>query len=279
MHTSVWPPPASVAAPVADAAWHLLAPNASAWTYEGTNTWLLGRSGSGECLVVDPGTARASHLDAILATARARGWRVAGILVTHDHDDHTPGAAELGRLTGAPVYAYDSRVCDQTVGEGDRIRIDGLSLDVLHTPGHSDDSLTFWVPEDRLLLTGDTILGRRSAAVFGRLADFLASSTRLRELAGDGALLLPGHGQQQSDAGPVIDRALAVRRMRMEQVERLLDAGVTRAADLTRHIYPGLPELRSRAAEASIRATRDLVLSERAAHACGDHTHAHPDHH
>jgi glyoxylase-like metal-dependent hydrolase (beta-lactamase superfamily II) len=126
------------------------------------------------------------------------------------------------------------------------------------------------------MLTGDTILGRRSAAVFGRLSDFLSSSTRLRELAGDDTTLLPGHGEPQPDAGPVIDRALAVRRHRMEQVARLLDAGVTRAADLTRHIYPDIPELRRRAAELSVRATRDLVLSERAEHACHDHAHAAP---
>jgi glyoxylase-like metal-dependent hydrolase (beta-lactamase superfamily II) len=279
MDTSRWPPTASVATPVAGAAWHLLAPNASEWTYEGTNTWLLGAPEGRECLVVDPGTTQESHLLAILESARARGWRVAGILVTHDHDDHTPGAAELGRRTDAPVYAHDPRISDVPVVEGDRIRADGLSVEVLHTPGHSDDSLTFWLPGERLMLSGDTILGRRSAAVFGQLADFLASSTRLRELAGDDTVLLPGHGEPQHDAGPVIDRALAVRRHRMEQVARLLDAGITRAAEITRHIYPDIPELRRRAAELSVRATRDLVLSERAAHACAGHAHAVPDCH
>lgn len=273
MGMSSWPPPSDAPAQVAAAAWHLLAPNASEWTYEGTNTWLLGAPDGRECLVVDPGTEDDVHLDAILSAARTRGWRVAGILVTHDHNDHTPGAAELGRRTDAAVYAYDPRVSDQAVGEGDRIRVDGLSVEVLHTPGHSDDSLTFWLPAQRLMLTGDTILGRRSAAVFGQLGDFLASSTRLREVAGHDTTLLPGHGEPQADAAPVIDRALAVRRQRMDQVARLLDAGITRSADLARHIYPDIPELRRRAAELSLRATRELVLQQRADHACAGHVH------
>jgi len=278
MGSSLWPPAASVAHRVAATAWHLLAPNASPWTYEGTNTWLLGREDGRDCLVVDPGTTQESHLDAVVAAARRRGWRIAGVLVTHNHDDHAPGAAELGRRADAPVYANDPSVCDERIGEGDRVEIDALGVEVLHTPGHSDDSLTFWLPQERLLLTGDTILGRRSAAVFGRLSDFFDSSSRLRELAGEDTVLLPGHGRHQEDVGPVIDRALRVRRRRMEQVERLLDAGVTRAADLTRHIYPDIPEDRRRAAEVSTRATRDLVLSERAAHACGEHAHVLHDH-
>jgi glyoxylase-like metal-dependent hydrolase (beta-lactamase superfamily II) len=268
-----WPPAACKAVPITDTAVHLLAPNSNEWTYEGTNTWVLGAPGGTQCLVVDPGTRAEAHLEAITRTAASRGWRIAGILVTHNHADHAPGAAELRDRTGAPVYANHPQVADAVVGEGDRIRADGLEVEVLHTRGHSDDSLTFWLPEQRTMLTGDTILGRRSSAVFGRLDDFFRSAARLGDLAArHDTVLLPGHGTPLADAGPVIERAIEVHRQRMRDVARLLDTGVTDVAALTDLIYPNIPALRRPAAEFSVRATRDLLVQER--HACGERAHS-----
>lgn len=273
MHKSDWPPRASAPVRVSETAWHLLAPNGSPWTYEGTNSWVLGREGASECLLADPGTDDDGHLDALVETAARCGWRVRGILVTHNHNDHAPGADLLRERTGAPVYAFDPQVGDQVVGEGDRIAIDGLSVEVLHTPGHSQDSLTFWLRGERALLTGDTILGRRSAAIFGRLGDFFVSADRLLELAADDdTFLLPGHGMPFTDIVPVIERAVAVRRQRVDEVARLMDAGVTRVSALTDAIYPGLPAARRPAAEFSVRATREYLTDEAAeAHAAHHH--------
>jgi glyoxylase-like metal-dependent hydrolase (beta-lactamase superfamily II) len=257
-----WPPAPSHPVIATRRAVHLLAPNASEWTYEGTNTWVLGLPGRSGCLVVDPGTDDEAHLGAVLATARSQGWSVGGILVTHNHGDHATGADRLRDLTGAPVYAHDERIADRRLTEGDDVRVEGVAVRVLHTPGHSDDSLTFWLPDEGSLLTGDTILGRRSSAVFGRLADFLDSATRIRDLAGDGVALLPGHGRPLRDPVDVIDRAIAVRRQRVDQVARLLDAGVSGIPALTDAIYPGLPPQRRRAAQSSVRAALDHLTSE-----------------
>ena len=258
----LWPPPAtSRPAVVTRTAVHLLAPNATEWTYEGTNTWLLGVPGRPGCLVVDPGTDEPRHLDAVLTTARAQGWSIAGILVTHDHDDHAPGAPELARATGAPVYAYDAAIADVPLADGDRIPVDGLDVEVLHTPGHSTDSVSFWLPRERSVLTGDTILGRRSSTLFGSLADFLDSAERLRGLCPDEPVtLLPGHGPPLPDAGAVIDRAVEARRRRLNEVARLLDAGVADVPSLTDAIYPGVVGLRRPAAEHAVRAALDHLL-------------------
>lgn len=258
-----WPPSPSRPTVTTRSAIHLLAPNASEWTYEGTNTWVLGLPGRSGALVVDPGSDDEAHLEAVLDTARSQGWAVGGILVTHNHDDHATGADRLRELTGAPVYAYDPQIADRRLGEGDRVRVEGVEVHALHTPGHSDDSLTFWLPEEGSVLTGDTILGRRSSAVFGRLGDFLDSAARIRALAGDTVAMLPGHGRPLRDPGEVIDRAIAVRRERVEQVARLLDTGVTGVSALTDAIYPELPRRRRKAAECSIQAVLDHLAQTR----------------
>ncbi|MEX0427824.1 MBL fold metallo-hydrolase [Nocardioides sp. DS6] len=257
-----WPPRApSLPAVVTRSAVHLLAPNATAWTYEGTNSWLLGIPGRSGCLVVDPGTQEPRHLDAILTTARSRGWTVAGILVTHNHDDHAPGAPELRRATGAPVYAYDAAIADVVLADGDRIRVEGLDVEVLHTPGHSADSVSFWLPRERSVLTGDTILGRRASALFGSLADFLTSADRLRALSREEPVtLLPGHGPPLPDATAVIDRVVEVRHRRLDEVARLVEAGVTEIGPLTDTIYPGVDDLRRPAAEHAVRAALDHLI-------------------
>lgn len=266
-----WPPSPSRPVLATRGAVHLLAPNANAWTYEGTNTWVLGLPERTGALVVDPGTDDEQHLDAVLDVARTQGWSIGGILVTHNHDDHATGADRLRELTGAPVLAHDPEIADRRLGDEETVRIEGLEVQVLHTPGHSADSLTFWLPREQCLLTGDTILGRRSSAVFGRLADFLGSAARIRALAGRDVALLPGHGAPLRDPGEVIDRAVDVRLHRVEQVARLLDAGVEDVPAMTDSIYPGLSGHRRRAAELTVISALDHL--EHLGHPVPDHAH------
>lgn len=269
---SAWPPLASRPTAVTRSAFHLLAPNQSEWTYEGTNTWVVGAADGRQCVVVDPAVADESHLDAVLAVASSRGWQVTAVLVTHNHGDHAPGAAELRERTGAAIHAYDPTIADVVIAEGSRVSVDGLDLEVLHTPGHSDDSVTFWLPSERAMITGDTILGRRSSAVFGQLGEFLASASRLRDLADGHAVLLPGHGPPLPDAGDVIERAITVRRQRLEDVARLLDDGVSNVRALTDRLYPNVSALRRPAAEMSVRAARDLLFNDPQVRSACTHT-------
>jgi len=202
-------------------------------TLEGTNSWVLRAPGHKNCVVVDPGPLDEAHLRALAAYGPVRS-----ILLTHGHADHSAGAALLAGLTGAPVRALDPRhrLGGEGLGEGDVVTAAGLDLQVVATPGHTSDSLSFVLPD--AVLTGDTVLGRGSAVVAhpdGVLADYLVSLRRLQEL-GDLAVL-PGHGPELPSAGVAATTYLAHREQRLAQVQAALAAGATTAREVVEAVY------------------------------------------
>lgn len=255
---------------VTDHAVHLLAPNASAWTYEGTNTWLIGAPGGNACAVIDPGDEDPDHLTAIVEVARRHGWQIAAVLISHGHPDHFGGAAQLSALTNAPIYSaiIDERIVlhlpTALIEPGWHLDLGGTQVQALHTPGHSDDSLTFQVPSDGLLLTGDTVLGGRSSAVFGPLADFLDSLALIRSVAAStDSVILPGHGTPVADPLATLNHLSQVRLDRVDQIGRLVDAGVTSISAITDAMYPHLPAQRRHAAEASVQSHLAYLVTTR----------------
>ena len=185
----------------------VLAPNPSPMTLDGTNTWILAEPGSPRAVVVDPGPAHAGHLHRVRDQVAAAGQRVAQILLTHSHPDHSAGAAAFAALTGAPVRAADPayRLGDEGLAPGDTLTAAGCEIHVIATPGHSADSVCLHLPADHALLTGDTVLGRGTTIIAddGNLTDYLGSLDRLRHLTDQAELatLLPGHGPMLSDPG------------------------------------------------------------------------------
>ena len=164
--------------PATERAVNVLAPNASAMTLDGTNTWIVSEPDSDLAVVIDPGPLDDEHLRGVVATAEQAGKRVALTLLTHGHPDHAEGAARFAELTGTRVRALDPalRLGDEGLAAGDVITTGGLELRVVPTPGHTADSLSFHLPADQAVLTGDTILGRGTTVVAhpdGRLGDYL----------------------------------------------------------------------------------------------------------
>ncbi|NYD43633.1 MBL fold metallo-hydrolase [Nocardioides panaciterrulae] len=200
----------------------VLAPNANMMTLDGTNTWVLREPGARRSVVVDPGPSILAHLDAV---AEAAG-EVGVVLLTHHHADHSEAAREFAERVGCGVRALDPayRLGAEGLGEGDVVEVDGLEIRVVATPGHTADSLSFLLPAEGAVLTGDTVLGRGTTVVAhpdGRLGAYLGSLDRLHALADahEVASIWPGHGPVIDDALGALDFYIAHRRERLAQVE------------------------------------------------------------
>jgi glyoxylase-like metal-dependent hydrolase (beta-lactamase superfamily II) len=224
-------------------------------TLDGTNTYVLGGQ-----VVVDPGPADAEHLERLVAL------RPRLILVTHRHPDHTEGAAELARSTGAVLRGLDPDQClgGEPLVDGEWIPVDDVELQVLATPGHTSDSVCIVVPS-RAVLTGDTILGRGSTVIMhpdGSVGAFLSSLDKLEAL---GELeVLPGHGDPRPSIAEAARDYRQHRKARLAEVRAALEAlGMTAAdadvAAVTDRVYPDVdPKIRF-AADASMAAQLEYL--------------------
>ncbi|MBG6069040.1 MBL fold metallo-hydrolase [Micromonospora ureilytica] len=239
----------------------LRAPNPGPMTLDGTNTWVLRAPAAEYAIVVDPGPAHEGHLTRI-----AEHGPIGLILITHGHADHTEGAARLSELLGGvPVLAVDPT---HTIGgesltePGEHLGGFGLEIRLLQTPGHTADSVCFLVEHDdeRVVLTGDTILGRGTTVVAhpdGHLGDYLTSLELLSAYRGIPAL--PGHGPALADCAAAADFYLAHRRARLDQVRAAVAAGAHTPADVVATVYADVDRSLWWAAEWSVRAQLEYL--------------------
>ncbi|MFC8044506.1 MBL fold metallo-hydrolase [Nocardia sp. NPDC057353] len=239
----------------------LLADNPGQMTLDGTNTWILKAPESAEYVVVDPGPKDRAHVDAI---AEVTGGAIALTLITHHHHDHTGGIDRLVDLTGTVVRAKDPtflRGTEAALVDGEVIEAAGLRIEVLGTPGHTTDSVSFVLADG--VLSGDTVLGFGTTVLENRpgaLADYLGSLDRLLA-AGDGRALLPAHGPDHPDLGPVLRYYIEHRHQRLEQVRAALaelgaDAG---AMAIVRKVYADVDKKLWPAARSSVQAQLDYL--------------------
>jgi hydroxyacylglutathione hydrolase len=139
------------------------------------NCHVARREGADRGLIVDPG----DEPERILEAVEKLGIAVEGILVTHCHFDHVGAVAPVAKATGAPVYCpevevpvladimsfvpwpgfgpYESYDADEPVGGGERLSLAGLEIEVLFTPGHSPGHVTYAIPQEQALFSGDVL--------------------------------------------------------------------------------------------------------------------------
>ncbi len=203
----------------------VLAPNPSWETGPGTNTYLIGRE---EFTVLDPGPDMESHLEALM---EGTGGRISRIVVTHTHEDHSPAAARLSAMTGAPVmgltggddgYQDASFKPDHSLQHDDVIEAADHRLRVIHTPGHVGNHLCFLLEEEGMLFTGDHIMSGSTVVIIppsGDMGDYLDSLALLRQYPLQS--LAPGHGEVMETPFGVIEQLI---NHRLRREAKVLDA-------------------------------------------------------
>ena len=229
------------------------APNPGPMTLEGTNTWILGTE---ELLVIDPGPLDESHLLDI-----ALHGTVAHIVLTHGHTDHSAGVQRLHELTGAPVSAWDPAFVHggEALRHAMTLEVGQVRAVVHHTPGHSADSVSLVAslsgPDDVVVLTGDTVLGRGTAVIAdpdGDLGDYLNSLEVLLGLVD--APVLPGHGPVGGRLRQRVEEYQRHRQERLEQVRHAVAQGARTAEEVVAAVYTEVADDLREAAHMSARA-------------------------
>ena len=229
----------------------VLAHNPSAFTYYGTQTYLLGER---EVAVIDPGPDLDEHLEALVAAIAGRA--VVAICCTHTHRDHSPAARSLAEATGAPIIgcaplaletvgpradaAFDGDYAPERVlHDGESIMVDGHSLTAVATPGHTSNHLCFAYGD--VLMTGDHVMGWSTTVVVppdGDMATYMASLHKLRE-RGD-RTFYPAHGPPVTKPQQYLRGLIGHRMQREKQILRLVRERARDIPDIVANAYPGL---------------------------------------
>jgi glyoxylase-like metal-dependent hydrolase (beta-lactamase superfamily II) len=259
--------------PVTPSAGVILCDNPSYSALEGTNSWIVRAPGDRVSVVIDPGPQDEGHLNVLRSKATEGGAEIALILLTHHHGDHADGAERFRQLTGAPVRAASVRYCHggEPLTDGELIAFDGLTptIEVVATPGHTDDSVCFFLHTDggaagtdddvEGIVSGDTLAGRHTTMISettGDLGQYL-ESLRVLEKRSHGVHLLPGHGPDRTDAAEVVEKYIDRRELRIRQVTEAVaklgqDASVGQIVD---EIYTDVDPVLRDAAKQSTRVT------------------------
>lgn len=228
----------------------LLAGNPSPFTFTGTQTYIVG---DGDVAVIDPGPDLPEHVAAI--TAATAGERIAAILCTHTHRDHSPASRPLAAATGAPIigcaplalvddgpradaaFDFDYRP-DRVLADGERLEGEGWALTAVATPGHTSNHLCLALDGNGALFTGDHVMGWSTTVVSPPDGDMTAYMQSLDLLLGrDDRVYYPAHGPAVEKTKSHVRALIAHRRMREKQILRLLGAGERRIPAMVETMY------------------------------------------
>lgn len=232
----------------------VLAANPSAFTYTGTQSYVVGAGR--DVAVIDPGPDEADHIDALLAAIGDA--KVSAIVCTHTHRDHSPAAAPLAVITGAPIVGCAPLILaddgprsdapfdqtyrpDRVLTEGESLSGDGWTLTAVATPGHTSNHLCFALEETGALFTGDHVMGWSTSVVAppdGDMAAYMASLQKLQDR--EDRIYYPAHGPAVEKPRQLVRGMMGHRRQRERQILKLVEAGTGLIADMVPLMYKGV---------------------------------------
>lgn len=260
----------------------ITAPNASSYTFTGTNSFLIGND---KVALVDPGPEDTTHLESL--DRAIAGRPVTAILLTHTHRDHSAAAEAVARCYDAPLWFGGQhrlsrplrrfernpikRSCDwnlipdRTLLDGETIEAGDMAITVHTTPGHCANHLAFGLPQADILLSGDHVMGWNSTLVAvpdGSMADYFASLEKV--IALPYRHYHPAHGGPIAD-GPAHAEALKThRQMRNDQLLAAVGNGARTLGAVVKAVYPVQP-IKIRLAARMTMAAHVEYLEERGA--------------
>ncbi len=243
----------------------VVAENPSAFTLHGTGTYIIGQ---GNVAVLDPGPLDEKHINAILKATE--GEAISHLLITHTHNDHSPGAALLKEATEAKTFGFGPHgsgkpgmkpeeggdmafVPDIEVKDGDIIEGKDWTVKAIHTPGHLSNHICFELIEEKTLFSGDHVMGWSTSIVSppdGDMTEYMASLEKL--LTYDHEIYWPTHGPAILDPHPFVKGLIAHRHDRMDQIRSCLQEGPMNIPVLVKAMYTDIPDYLHPAAARSV---------------------------
>ena len=235
----------------------LTAPNSGPMTGPGTNSYLIGHD---QIALVDPGPAIDSHIEALIETV---GGRLKWIFVTHTHRDHSPAAKAVAEATGAELIGniidndgfQDPTFVDaRAVADDECLITDEFTLRAILTPGHVSNHVCYLIEDDRMLITGDHIMGGSTVVIIppaGDMAHYIESLERMLEY--DLKHLAPGHGPLIDAPHAEVKHLIAHRLKRERKVsDALAKAGPCPISSLLPIVYDDVAQSLHKMAEKSL---------------------------
>ena len=179
------------------------------------NCSIIGDESTREAIVIDPG----DDIDDVLAAVSKHNLKVKQIVITHAHIDHVGGAMKLRAATGAPILLNQNDYAllkmldvqaawigvatpgnveiDHSVGQNDKVGAGSLSADIIHTPGHTEGSISLYFPLEKKLIAGDTLFAGsigRTDLPGGSYKKIISSLHEKLLMLPDDTVVVPGHG-------------------------------------------------------------------------------------